>query len=167
MAAEPEKRNYQTLDYQVETHQQGKQEPIVVLKNAPDGQGEKLGQNQTNTDGAVFQEVKRLNEQGIAPDRAQIFQERQDGDFEKVSFKEQNNEQGELYYAEQREIVSQRAMEATLEVGQTPDQIQNKLQEQGTLTEGVPDIAKEVAKQQEDQQGISRGQEIKPHNIQP
>jgi hypothetical protein len=62
-------------------------------------------------------------------------------------------------------------MDATLEVGQTPDQIQNKLSEQGTLTEGVPDIERDVAKQQADQQQqgqqeMSRGQEVKRHDIQ-
>ncbi len=148
-----------TTDYIFETYKQEDKDPIFVVRNDPKNQGQKFGQDREDRDFITGEQAKYIQkEHGLEPEQIELYQERPDGDFDKVTFGEKANSKGELVWTEEeREKITPQELERTTvdyEHRQTSDQKLDEMYEQdGTvLTEAIPDNFTNFDKKQEDQQ---------------
>lgn len=192
-------RDYQTEDgqttkYQVETYNQEGQDPIVVVRNDPNNEGQPFGQDTDKRNEVTLDEADRVDRDfETFPSNQEMYQERPDGDFDKVSFEAKENDQGNLVWQEEREQVNLQEVEKRLdeyektvdlsqenmpsdyrdldksELDQYQNQVdqhQEQLYEQGELTSGVQDMETETANQTQQQQDeVSRQERQKTQEI--
>lgn len=159
-------QNNNRVDYKFETYEQGDKDPIFVVRNAQDNQEHKFGQNlDQRTEKTIEQAQVIQDKHKIEPEKAQLFQERPDGDFDKVTFELGHNERGQIGWREEREQISPEKLKENLTAHefQTLDQLQDdKYEKEGTLrTPSMNDPFTDFDKNQESQQQeMARAQEL-------
>lgn len=119
--------------YQVDTYKNENQNPIIVVRNAPDNQGQKFGETWQKRDQVTDNLAKDAYEkfQIAHPEKIQMYQERLDGKFDKVEFNYSSNKQGELAWGERGRVTyTKEQFDQTLkeyEKGQHQEQEKMKL----------------------------------------
>lgn len=88
--------------YQVETYKNENENPITVVRNSPDNQGEKFGETWQIRDKIIKDLAIEIKDkfQIEDPKKIELYQERLDGDYDRVDFNQRSNNNGELVWSE-------------------------------------------------------------------
>lgn len=126
--------NGSVTKFQVDTYKNENQNPITVVRNSSDNQGQKFGETWQKRDEVTEKLATGIKEkfQIEDPKTIEMYQERQDGDFDRVKFAYRSNDQGEQVWNEvdrrtkySKEELDQRLKE--YEKGQHTEQDKMKL----------------------------------------